>query len=298
MTVLSDQDIRKELGENIYIYPFSDSNLKGASYNLTASHLAWSLKNKKSIFRSEYKDQKDVIVIEPGDTGLIETFETIWVSQKIAGSYHSRVTQVTQGTGHIGTTLDPNYIGPSLIAIHNHSVEDIVLSSSMIKKNNDSEQIKFGTPFVTLSFNYLQTPSSQQKTGNSAGRREVLSKVGISLNSEEEAFIDEKFRNEDKALLKKMQESEPYKEVIKDVQKLKHSQRSLGSRLKDDYLATCITGSIFSIVVVFYVMIILFQSSFQSKSWYNSILGFMPEATFLSFVLFASKGIEDKLKTK
>ena len=37
MTILSDQDI------NIYIYPYKADNLKGASYKLTASELAWDL---------------------------------------------------------------------------------------------------------------------------------------------------------------------------------------------------------------------------------------------------------------
>ena len=108
MTTLSDNDIRRELGINVLIYPFEEGNLKGASYNLTASRLAWSLSTKQTIYQST----NDKIIITPGDTALIETHETIWVSKKISGTYHSRVTQVSQGTGHIGTTLDPNYIGP------------------------------------------------------------------------------------------------------------------------------------------------------------------------------------------
>ena len=43
MTILSDKDIKNELGINIYIYPYKADNLKGASYKLTASELAWDL---------------------------------------------------------------------------------------------------------------------------------------------------------------------------------------------------------------------------------------------------------------
>ncbi|MBS9389341.1 MAG: hypothetical protein HEQ33_10755 [Dolichospermum sp. WA123] len=113
MSTLSDQDIKRELGINIYIYPYNKGNLKGANYNLTASEFAWSLKTRQRIYNSQEKK----IIIDPGDTALIETNESIWVSKKITGTYHSRVTQVSHGTGHIGTTLDPNYIGPSLIAV-------------------------------------------------------------------------------------------------------------------------------------------------------------------------------------
>ncbi len=47
MTILSDLDIKRELGVNIYVYPYKAKNLKGASYNLTASKLAWNLSTKK-----------------------------------------------------------------------------------------------------------------------------------------------------------------------------------------------------------------------------------------------------------
>lgn len=47
--MLSNKDIIKELGKNIAIYPFNKSNIKGASINLTASNMAWSVDTKKTI---------------------------------------------------------------------------------------------------------------------------------------------------------------------------------------------------------------------------------------------------------
>ncbi len=157
MSTLSDDDIRKELGKNILIYPFTEGNLKGASYNLAASKLAWSLKDKKSI----YTEISNTIAIEAGDTALIETKETIWVSKKICGTYHSRVTQVCHGTGHIGTNLDPNYIGPSLIAVHNHSKE--------------TYSIEVGKPFISLMFHYVLSDSTREQHGNPHARTDVRS---------------------------------------------------------------------------------------------------------------------------
>lgn len=52
MSTLSDQDIKRELGRDILIYPFNESNLKGASYNLTASKLAWKIQDGKSAYDS------------------------------------------------------------------------------------------------------------------------------------------------------------------------------------------------------------------------------------------------------
>ena len=53
MSTLSDFDIQKEIGINIYIYPFSKDNLRSASYNLTASKLAWNLATKETIYNSQ-----------------------------------------------------------------------------------------------------------------------------------------------------------------------------------------------------------------------------------------------------
>ncbi|MCX5964281.1 MAG: hypothetical protein NT070_14400 [Cyanobacteria bacterium] len=59
MSTLSNLDIEKEIGINICIYPFSKKNLRGASYNLTVSKLAWDIVTKKSI----YDPQSNKLVI-------------------------------------------------------------------------------------------------------------------------------------------------------------------------------------------------------------------------------------------
>ena len=62
MTALSNVDIERELGDGILIYPFSKGNLRGASYNLTVSRLAWNLKDGKSL----YDVSTGKVVIPPG----------------------------------------------------------------------------------------------------------------------------------------------------------------------------------------------------------------------------------------
>ncbi|MBD2532344.1 hypothetical protein H6G97_23305 [Nostoc flagelliforme FACHB-838] len=140
MSTLSDQDIKRELGRDILIYPFNESNLKGASYNLTASKLAWKIQDGESAYDSSVER----IIIPKNSTVLIQTNEAIWVSKRITGTYHSKVGWVSQGIGHIGTTLDPDYIGNSLIAVHNHSDKSVHL-----KPETDT--------FVSLMFYYVKT---------------------------------------------------------------------------------------------------------------------------------------------
>ena len=154
MSCLSHVDIGRELGKNIFVYPLCPDNIKGASINLTASSQAWSISTKKTIVKDGF------IVIPPNDTALIETEEAIHVTKRIAGTYHSKVALVSKGLGHVGTTLDPGWIGPSLIAIHNLS---------------DSEyRLKVGDSFVSIMFLYVRTPSKKSTTGNNPGRPGVL----------------------------------------------------------------------------------------------------------------------------
>lgn len=133
--VLSNKDINKKLGKSIFIYPFKEENLKGSTYNLTASLCAWIVKdNKKQLI----VNRERIIEIPPGETALIETNESIYVSNNISGTYHSRVSLCSKGLGHIGTTLDPCYFGTSVIVLHNN--------------NNKSVKIKPNESIVSIMF--------------------------------------------------------------------------------------------------------------------------------------------------
>lgn len=136
--MLSIVDIKRELGKNIYIYPLNISSIKSNSIDLHASHFAWSIATKKSLF-----DGNGLIIIPPHDTALVYSEEAIYVSNKIGGTYHSKVRLVSNGLGHIGTSLDAQYIGLSIIAIHNVS--------------NEPKKIVVGSEFVTITFHYLHS---------------------------------------------------------------------------------------------------------------------------------------------
>lgn len=142
--MLSIEDIYRNFGKNIFIYPTNHLIIKGASIDLTASKYAWSMKTKKSIYNSVQRK----IVIPPNDTAIIFTNEVLYVTNKIAGTYHSKVSFTAEGLGHIGTSLDPEVIGPSKITIHNH--------------NNKEFVINVNHTIVSVCFNKLDTPVAEK----------------------------------------------------------------------------------------------------------------------------------------
>lgn len=131
--ILSDKDIKRELGKNIFIYPFKEENLKGSTYNLTASLCAWIIsddgrkKQDNGTKKQLIINREGNIEIPPGKTALIETEESIYVSNKICGTYHSRVSLVNKGLSQVSTTLDPCYFGTSVIALHNNNEDKPVI---------------------------------------------------------------------------------------------------------------------------------------------------------------------------
>jgi len=192
MSLLSDEDIKNELGKNIFIYPLKIDLIKGSSINLRPSRLSWSIKTQNSIFNTT----SNKIVIPPNDTALIETEETLYITKKISGSYHSRVQLVSKGLGHIGTTLDPGWIGPSLIALHNHS-KDVI-------------EIDLNEPFISIMFFYLKSESKKDST-NSPAHPGILGRFNIS--DFEQKWIDEGWRKDRRALERIMIECNEYKDL-------------------------------------------------------------------------------------
>lgn len=117
--LLSNQDIKNLIKDKqLYIIPFNKKNLTGLGYNLTPSDFIFS--TQKGITQSiKEKNGERYTIIMPNDTVLILTKENIWLNDSLAGTIHSRVRIVSQGFGHISTTVDPEWSGPLLIALSN-----------------------------------------------------------------------------------------------------------------------------------------------------------------------------------
>lgn len=235
--MLSKIDIQNEIGKNINIYPLSLSNIKENSINLCASSYAWSLKGgeiyssnspikNQSLFsltktsthnnpikiapnRSsvvEINENEKYIILFPHSTTLIETVEVLSVGNNIGGTYHSKVGLVSQGIGHIGTMVGPNFSGESLIALHNIS-DDLIT-------------IKCGDSFVSVVFHYLDT-SYKNINPTVSGHTDKFSELGIYLSPEESAELNADWKKQHAEVRHKLQESNEYIELQKIIKKQK-----------------------------------------------------------------------------
>lgn len=140
MSVFSDVDIRKALGKNIVIEPFTESSLTPIGYDFTVGEYIYSL---------EYGllEPKDgTFEIPPHSTVQILTRESLWVSGRVGGTFHSKVSLVSRGMSHISTTLDPGWYGPLLITLRNNM--------------DNPQRLKTTDAFVTLIFFSVTTPTT------------------------------------------------------------------------------------------------------------------------------------------
>jgi len=163
--MLSDQDIKKLLNNNIVIFPFDEKDLTPIGYNLNPSDFVYSLQK-----RDLAQEMNEYYIIEPHDTVLILTKEAVWVSKKYAGTFHSKVGIVSDGFSHISTTLDPNWKGPLLISLNNPTNLELKLY-----KNKS---------FITLIFYEMKTRSLKDHD-NLPSRTDILKKISTEVLSQE-----------------------------------------------------------------------------------------------------------------
>lgn len=153
MSVLSEWDIINELGRGIFIYPFKgkEHSIRGCCVCLTASEYAYTFnidqqtQQKQTLLLKDQQDNK-FIKIPSRKTAIIWTNESVFVDNYLCGAIHSQVKLVSQGIGHLGTRVNPNYGGVMAIALHNLSDNDI--------------QIKVGDTIAYLRIHRLSSKSS------------------------------------------------------------------------------------------------------------------------------------------
>lgn len=203
MSTLSNADIEKELIKgNILIFPFAREKIKGASYNFTVGQFAYKIPDiSGGDYEKCYDPIAKEITIPSKSTVIVATDESIWVSSQIAGTYHSKVSLVSQGLGHIGTTLDPTFLGTSFIALHNHSNQPI--------------KLKRAATFVSVTFHYLRSKATnkyQEVHDNTPSRRGMFENMARNDEGDLE-WLREDFRKEKEFLERRLKESEDYKKL-------------------------------------------------------------------------------------
>lgn len=225
--MLSRRDIEKELGKGINIVPFHAKNLKENSINLTIGQNAWTLgcgtivkraSGKYDIAKSAERKNANVIelkkgqsaiiseknskylVLLPHTTTIIETSEVLSVSNRIGGTFHSKVGVVNQGIGDTSTMLGPCFSGHLMFSLHNI--------------NDEIRVLRVGDTFVSLIFYYLNSPSLEMKNPNMSGHVDKLSEMGIQISKATREFLAEEWKQDIKQVSYKMTESKEYKAYV------------------------------------------------------------------------------------
>lgn len=166
--MLSRDDIKKNILEGkIQIYPFEKRNLTGIGYNLSTTNFAFSI--NQGILLTIYskvtlEGEKHYVIIPKQDTVLFFSKEYVGVDNSIAGTFHSKVSRVCQGLGHISTTLDPTWKGQLIISVSNPTSTDIRFDLDGTSGN-----------IFTLLMYHFNTPVCGEKIhDNNSGRCDLL----------------------------------------------------------------------------------------------------------------------------
>lgn len=142
MSVFSDVDIKKALGKDIVIEPFQESSLTPIGYDFSVGEFVFCLEH------GLLEEKDGAFEIPPRSTVQILTRESLWVSGRIGGTFHSKVSLVSRGLSHISTTLDPGWYGPLLITFSNNT--------------DKSQKISVSDSFVTLIFFNVKSPTKRK----------------------------------------------------------------------------------------------------------------------------------------
>ncbi len=154
--MLSDVNILKHINKDFIIDPFNANRVNPIGYDLSIGGLLFSKKN------GLLTPVDGNYLIEANDTIHILTKESLWLSSRIAGTIHPRVSNVTRGFSHISTTVDPGWIGPLLVTMTNLMDEQIQLDSSrafctILLYRLDSE-----TRLIKRRFSFIQKTLIEQ----------------------------------------------------------------------------------------------------------------------------------------
>ncbi len=147
--MLSDTDIKQQLEnrknnptQGIYIDPFEEKYLTPVGYDLRVGLKGFSWKNKCEIDIEKEK----YIKIQPNDTVVIETLESVSLSKEVSATIHAMVSKaVVYGLSHISTTIDPGWTGKLLISVSNY--------------RDSSVELRFRDSFCTVCFHKMESES-------------------------------------------------------------------------------------------------------------------------------------------
>lgn len=246
--MLSDNDLFNSLGKGIVIYPFKEDNIESGSIYITASSLAWSLRDVNKLDKKEIVAD-GIIVIPPNDTVIIVSDEVVALNNRFAGTCHSRLTISGLGLSYNSTPIKPGTCGKLLITIHNHNAYDV--------------KIPVGERIAVIMFYQLKTKAKACRNKNHANYA-VFNQLGIKLTPSENDMLQNNQCYNFEEMKMKLKENMEFKNYIK-----KHNRKL---RLTD-------AAWIVTVVLLIIEIIILFKNS--NNNMVNGVAVTIPLTTML-----------------
>jgi len=158
--ILTDQQIKEavEKGE-LGIKNFSEACVEPASYDIRVGEFAYTSTTRSMINVAE----KGLVVLEPGDFGMILALEEIRMPLDMAARFGLKSSFARKGVfASTGPQIDPGFRGRLKIGVINLSPTPIPLT--------------FKDKFCTLEFHRLSQPSSRPYIGPYQDQVELTSK--------------------------------------------------------------------------------------------------------------------------
>lgn len=154
--MLSDADIQVKIGsKDISISNFEEDSLTPVGYDLRVGGRGFSWTKLEEISVGKGNPLK----IEPNDTVVIETYESVRLSKDISGTLHAMATlTLRRGLSHISTTVDPGWAGKLLVSLHNN------LSIPV--------ELNYKDPFCTICLYQVQS-AALKEVGRSPNRKDI-----------------------------------------------------------------------------------------------------------------------------
>ncbi len=166
--MFSRDDFKKAIVEgHLKIIPYEEKNLTGIGYNLSTTNFAFSI--NQGLLLKIYTDTTNegyihYVKVPENDTVLFFSKEFLETDNTIAGTFHSKVSRVCQGFGHVSTTLDPMWKGQLIIAVNNPTNKSIRFD---LDKNN-------GNIFTLLIDKLDSNVTGKNVHDNNRGRCDLL----------------------------------------------------------------------------------------------------------------------------
>lgn len=202
---LNDIQVKRAMEDaKMTICPFRPDNLTPIGYNLSYSRFIVSIR-KKTFAKIYHKNNEWFFFLKPAETVLILTRESIWVSKFIGGTFHSKVSLVTKGLGHVSTTLDPGWQGQLLVPLNNPTKEKIKV---VIAK--DQNGVMEYDSFITMVLYWSAEASLNEKMDNKSARIEILEEI---IEKKKTSKDDEKLRE----IIKELRDSAGHTEIYENL---------------------------------------------------------------------------------